>query len=116
MTREEYLKAADEPNVLRFSDIKGAFHFLSRDAAMHQLLPAINAILGNGPLPQPPLSAGDAIDERYAVSLAPETAREICAALQEAERKYGFSATFGKRQINSITASWRRYCDSLPAR
>jgi len=115
MTREEYLKAGEKPNVLRFSDVKGAFHFLSRDAQKYHLLPAINAILGNGPLPQPPLSPSDAIDERYAASLAPETVREILAALQEAERKYGFSATFGKRQINVITASWRRYCDFLPA-
>ena len=113
MTREEYLKAADEPNVLRFSDIKGAFHFLSRDAQRHHLLPAINAILGNGPLPQPPLTPGDPIDERYALSLSPEAVREILAALQDAERKYGYSAAFGKRQINLITAAWRRYCDSL---
>lgn len=113
MTREEYLKAADEPNVLRFVDIKGAFHFLSRDSQMHYLLPPINAILSNGPLPQPPLSPADAIDERYALSLAPETARKILAALQEAERKYGYSAAFGKRQINVITAAWQRYCDSL---
>jgi hypothetical protein len=108
MDREQYEAVIARDDVLDEEVLQGTRAALLEERQYE--LAAIEEVLGQEPIEQPPLELGMSKLLYYRVDLEPSKAKRILGVLKSAQSMYGPSAQFGNRTLGNLIGEWSGYC------